>query len=285
MKYCKKCGAEIPEGASFCERCGNPVNQVSQVTKKKHFFIGICIIVVVAVSVIMVLFAIGVIGGRKKSDQTNHTGVAEKTDTPVQTESAEPEEPEQNNQKSDIGDDEEMTREAYDAYKAYIEEKKEEREEDSEEIYQYALFYLDSDDYPELLEHCNMPTVGNITLYTYKDSGITNTEFYASAISYKEHQNYIYDACRHSALWGTDVVGILDGTSVMALFNGKYECDELEDPDKKISAAIDDKEVSAEEYEEQLAGYIGNEADWESPEFFDSIDEAFTNLLKKNKQE
>lgn len=44
MRYCKKCGTEIPEGAGFCEKCGNPVGQVAKPgggKKKWVFGIGI----------------------------------------------------------------------------------------------------------------------------------------------------------------------------------------------------------------------------------------------------
>lgn len=30
MPYCRKCGAEIPEGAAYCQRCGTPVEPVAR---------------------------------------------------------------------------------------------------------------------------------------------------------------------------------------------------------------------------------------------------------------
>ena len=36
MKYCIKCGAELPDGAMFCPKCGEKVSQVENNNKKQE---------------------------------------------------------------------------------------------------------------------------------------------------------------------------------------------------------------------------------------------------------
>jgi len=52
---CKKCGAELPENANFCQDCGNTV---SGAKKAKNFFIGL-IIAVIIIAALFVAFLFG----------------------------------------------------------------------------------------------------------------------------------------------------------------------------------------------------------------------------------
>ncbi|MCM1236148.1 MAG: zinc-ribbon domain-containing protein, partial [Ruminococcus flavefaciens] len=84
MRYCKKCGAELPEGVSFCEKCGNPVGQVPKQGKgKKKWVIAISsgVVIILAVAIVGVLFAKDVIGGTDNAVQTD-AGTVVSTETP-----------------------------------------------------------------------------------------------------------------------------------------------------------------------------------------------------------
>lgn len=75
--YCKNCGKEIPEGATFCAECGTEVGKMpvkKPVDKKQKMIIGIIVAAVILV-VLIACFAIG-------SDDE------EKQETTVQTETA-----------------------------------------------------------------------------------------------------------------------------------------------------------------------------------------------------
>lgn len=54
MKYCAKCGAKIPEGNKFCEKCGNEVNMDSPGNADKRIKKGKIIAVVVVAAAITV---------------------------------------------------------------------------------------------------------------------------------------------------------------------------------------------------------------------------------------
>ncbi len=71
MPYCKNCGKELPEGATFCPNCGVPVAAAapSQVTEKKEeqekvrpVGIGIISILQAIVSLFMLIGGIALIG-------------------------------------------------------------------------------------------------------------------------------------------------------------------------------------------------------------------------------
>lgn len=62
MRYCKKCGAEIPEGVDFCEKCGSPVRKVPrQGKRKKKWVIAISIVIVILAEAVARLFATGIL--------------------------------------------------------------------------------------------------------------------------------------------------------------------------------------------------------------------------------
>lgn len=289
MKYCKKCGAELPEGAGFCEKCGNPVGEAAkQGGSKKKWILAVSLgVIVLAAATVGTLAAIGVIGGKEDVAQTGAgvtTGQSGVTGAAVSGGSVATVAPKEVPGEKDKSA-EDAAWEAYNAYKAYLKGRDETEDISDDVYYRYALIYLDSDDYPELVEYCNMPTVENIALYTYKNGEVTNTEFKSSGVSYKKRQGYLYDVCRHSAVWAIDVVGELEGTRVTILFDGGFTYNEMEDPDTKLSATVNEEEVPVEEYDKRLAEYIGNENDWDAPEYFETIDEAFTILLKNLKEE
>lgn len=73
MRYCEKCGAELPEDARFCGKCGASIEQELQESNKnsthgKWVLWGVIAgIVAVAAVVVVVLFVTGVFGGKKES--------------------------------------------------------------------------------------------------------------------------------------------------------------------------------------------------------------------------
>ncbi len=77
MKYCKKCGAELPEGAGFCEKCGNPVGEAAKRGRsKKKWILAVSLgVIVLAAATVEILAVTGVIGGNGDVAQTG-TGAA-----------------------------------------------------------------------------------------------------------------------------------------------------------------------------------------------------------------
>lgn len=174
MKYCKNCGEEISDGASFCEKCGNLVGQVpKQKGRKKKLVLAISFGVIMTAVIVGGLFATGIIGGKEDVAQTN-SDVIVTQDTPSVTGDAvkSAEEIEGDEQKDTLGgsNEEDMAWEAFVAYKAYMDAKinaaLEEHNADYEIYddnymdedeylrmagYYYALVYVDDDGYPELV--------------------------------------------------------------------------------------------------------------------------------------
>ncbi|MCM1236147.1 MAG: YARHG domain-containing protein [Ruminococcus flavefaciens] len=73
--FCEKCGGKIPDGARFCEKCGTPVEDnsagVSDKSYMKWIVGGIGGGISLVVIILAVLFATGVLGGRKESTQVS----------------------------------------------------------------------------------------------------------------------------------------------------------------------------------------------------------------------
>lgn len=68
MRYCEKCGSEIPKGAKFCEKCGALLESDSREGRESHFamkriFGGIAGGIVVVAVVVLILIATGILGG------------------------------------------------------------------------------------------------------------------------------------------------------------------------------------------------------------------------------
>lgn len=88
MGYCKKCGAEIPERAKFCEKCGNPVEVITNKRTKKKLIIGCSIGIVLLSMIVVSLFAVGVFGGKDETVQTSadvkSNQIEQKTPVPTQ---------------------------------------------------------------------------------------------------------------------------------------------------------------------------------------------------------
>lgn len=306
MKYCKKCGSEIPEGVSFCETCGNPVGQApKQGSGKKKWILAIGSgVIILAVAVVGALFATGVIGGKDNVEETG-TDTADVQETPSVTEEAGAVgQDTQESQKSDVNVAEDRAYEAYVAYKDFIkqeydekiEEYYEESEEDEEdydtlsflkeeeECKSYALIYLDSDEYPELLilQTYARPIGGGI--YTYKDNEveeISDIGFGGSDISFQKKKGYIYSRGWYTVEW-TEGLDFYDGNSGQLLFNNTI-------PDNGENNYYGVEKVA------ELAG-IDNNGEWTTLAFTDSedgsdlvwgenIDEAYTQLSRNMREE
>lgn len=70
MKYCTKCGAELVDGAKFCDKCGQATEETGleleaaeRKNKVKWIAIGVAAVVLAAGIIIGLLFATGVLGG------------------------------------------------------------------------------------------------------------------------------------------------------------------------------------------------------------------------------
>lgn len=285
MKYCKNCGTELAEGAGFCEKCGNPVGQMSkQGSGKKKWVLAISSgVIILAVATVGVLFAMGVIGGKDKVVQTS-TDTADIQKTPSVTGEAvgATEELEGSKQKdtSDNGNAEDMAWEAYVAYKAYLKGQEHEQDDISSEgsydNVQYSLIYLDADDYPELIVFHSNPTVDNHFLYTYKNGEVIDTGFIATDVYYKERQNYIYNYSRHTLGTTGDYVYALKGTYMEDVYGNNYES-EWEKSQKDSDYNIEEHFDSPDEVAEKCDITGG----WDEPVYGENIEEAYTQFLSR----
>lgn len=280
MRYCKKCGAELPEGASFCEKCGNHIQET--VKKSKKWIICGCMgVMVLAIVVTGVLFAKAMIGGKDEAVQANIDTVVP-TETPSVTGEAigGTEVDSQAEQKTDVSNERDKAWEAYVAYKAYLggrEDKEREDEEytdDYDEQSQFSLIYLDEDAYPELIVFRSQATVDNHFLYTYKNGAVVDTEFTATDILYKKRQGYIFDYSRHTLGTTHDIVQVLKGEYTESVYENFYEAEfekSMEDSDYNIEDYFDSSDKVAEKCE--ITG------GWNEPIYGANIDEAYAQFL------
>lgn len=287
MKYCKKCGAELAEGVSFCEKCGNPVGQMPKRGKgKKKWILAISSgVIILAVAVVGGLFATGIIRGKGDVAETD-TNTADIQETPGSTGGivANTQEPEADKQKDSLNnnDSKDMAWEAYVAYKAYLKGQENGNENEDEDEYsaeytdtrQISLVYLDEDDYPELIVFHSNPTVDNHFLYTYKNGEVINTEYIATDIYYKKREGYIFNYSRHTIGTTCDIVDVLKGTYTECVYRNNYESEleeSMEDSDYKVEEHFDSPD--------EVAGKCGITGGWDEPVYGENIDEAYTQLL------
>lgn len=72
MRYCINCGEKLVEGMNFCGRCGTPVGQVPKQgdEKKKWVILAVSLgVVMLAVAVAGILFAMGFVGNKGETVQ------------------------------------------------------------------------------------------------------------------------------------------------------------------------------------------------------------------------
>lgn len=291
MKYCKKCGSEIPEGVSFCEICGNPVGQApKQGSGKKKWVLAIGSgVIILAVAMVGALFATGVIGGKDNVAETGtDTADVQETSGAVGEADKNTEELERDKQKDTSGGSnaEDKAWEAYVAYKAYIMASKNavNYEEDSDgenseiEDYDcYALIYLDSDDYPELVVWYARARSGGC-LYTYKNGEVIKTEIEtATCFWYREREGYVYHYFNESDIFN-EYMSCLEGSYCRELYSSEVEVDDAAKGADKIAEELG---ISTGEWRDELdSGWSGPSNDG----YCATMDEAYTQLLSRNKE-
>lgn len=275
---CKKCGAKIPDGASFCEKCGKPIQDIAKKRKKKGVIIGGCVgVLVLVVVTIGILFVTGMMGDKKDGVQANadilvsqeSPSVTEEEVTGIEAEKKN----EQESQETDADNARDKAWEAFEAYKIYVEQKERDEaeseegyagdEEEYEEELMFAFIYLDSDDYPELLWGMNQGT-GYMEVYTYKNGEVISTGFSGGTyFSYKERRNYIY--CSTFSGEPSQTYAVIQGAAVKELYSESSQNAEELKSAKEIAKITGVSELSVD--------------DWNTPNLFETIDEAFTETV------
>lgn len=298
---CKKCGAKIPDGASFCEKCGKPIQDIAKKRKKKGVIIGGCVgVLVLVVVTIGILFVTGMMGDKKDGVQANadilvsqeSPSVTEEEVTGIEAEKKN----EQESQETDADNARDKAWEAFEAYKADIEyeyktieqeyeETLEEEEdttavslEDYKRVHGYNMIYLDEDDYPELIVYDSyMTSLAKNYIWTYKNGVITKMEDFMDISSYQERQGYFYHL-QHglSGLECTELISQMKGISVTEVITKEWESDG-DSEEWEVFEKLDGYQILAEKAE------IGSSTWIDITDFANTIDEAFTNLLEKNK--
>ncbi len=279
MKFCSKCGAELPDEAKFCARCGQTVEGIKAETgvrkkSKMPLILGIAAgVLSVAVIVVCALIGTGVIGGagegagtaQQPEGQSGQTAEMNPTGTPVSATSEATPTPTQTPETSK----ENQMRCAWEAYKAY---KKAIKPNASKEFWKdkavdgeyvnIGLFYLDADDYPEFLWY----DAWSWMVLTYKQGKVSKVEEGEVAslnkFSCKERQGYML-IDMYITPYETTTISYYDGMDLNEVWRGDccrnelYAVDEYGEVDtkKKYKEGI-------KKFEKKLAAQIGNEADW-----------------------
>lgn len=308
MRYCKKCGAEMPEGASFCEKCGNPVGKITKQGKgkKKWILVAGSGVIILAVATVGALFATGIIGGKDKAVKTS-TDTANVQGTPSVTGEAiaDTEELEGDKQKDVLenSNSEDMAWEAFQAYKKLIDDKREiyneeyeEANKDSEDYeydrdyyndeHKFLLAYIDNDEYPELLVERRESI---LWVYTYKNDIVAEATSIESAgygglSSYFERSGYMYITDGGSD-WREEEIYKLEETEVRKIYSNFIS--------KDINTGEYTTELLGEEKILEQKGIAGSV--WTPTSIYDeenelwnelwsnTIDEAYTQFLNRNK--
>lgn len=271
MQYCKKCGMEIPEGASFCEKCGNPAGKVpGSRTGKKSVILGISVCGVLLLVAGIFLLVAGVKKDGEKPKQPISTSVAQKTEPGSR----------------DRDTSEEKFWEAYEAYKAHIDKEREEWGDDQipyDDYHRYALIYLDSDDYPELVDASSLALCG-VGVYTYKNGNVVlTTEEMQSGIYYLERKGYLYEAGGDEGNYSAyEKIFIMESTAMRELIHKNYSDENANASGKTIGA-----EKLAEELGISAEGWIsvGGETESKFVKWADTLEEACIIVQRKDRQE
>ncbi len=290
MKYCKKCGAEIPEGAGFCEKCGNPVGKTpEQENSKKRWIlaIGSGVVIILATVTVGVLYVTGILGGKKdEAVQVDADRVAS-TETPNVSggavKGAEESEGAEQEDTSGSGNTEDMAWEAFQAYKILIDGDRDGWEEEMlgssyDSSHYFSLIYLDSDNYPELLVHQTAvrPADGNI--YTYKGSDAEEVSFFAGGtIAYQEKMGYIYSRGWYTCDW-TECMNLYNGDSASSLFNNT-----ISDENDYYGVEEVARLVGVDNGREWITLDHDNSSEGSDIVWGENIDEAYIQLLNRNK--
>lgn len=136
MKYCAKCGAEMPDDSKFCTKCGGKLNGEpveSPSNRKKPMLVGVGAVLVVAVIALVVVLSKG-----KGSD--NPDVAASSSNVSTEKESGDTEKPEG---LLDIGGDKKWEKEYAERLDAYL-EYYEEHEKDADTVYGWVLLNKDN---------------------------------------------------------------------------------------------------------------------------------------------
>ncbi len=219
MRYCGNCGNEIPEGMAFCEKCGAAVEDQAQKKNRKTLLLAVLAgFLVVTVGTVCALFATGVLG-EKGTRETAAVKDAQNAEQTVQKDTNTRQAAERAWEAyqaylDEIG----PAVQAFAEYQSAYEEYETQVEEDQEYYDEYAvslyddleepswedydeydfpiemfldedadhyhicgkLFFLDSDDYPELFlisqEYSGSVASGYVVLLTYKDDQVIMLE-------------------------------------------------------------------------------------------------------------
>ena len=219
MKYCENCGAELEDGAVFCDECGARVETVPQekavdseqskeaekqenavidtsdkpVEKRKRMIPILCGVIGVLIIAVIVIIIVTVTGRKSNNDENNAKNDLE---TAVTSETAD-----------ETVKSTEATTQANNWKKQYIEYLK---NVDSKNYGGCEYIYMNNDDIPELMILGSNTAAGNILVTS--DNTTIDTKIIASGkMYYAEKSNELYIESGRQGVYAYTIYKISDG--------------------------------------------------------------------------
>lgn len=219
MKYCENCGAELEDGAVFCDECGARVETVPQekavdseqskeaekqenavidtsdkpVGKRKRMIPILCGVIGVLIIVVIVIIIVTVTSRKSNNDENNAKNDLE---TAVTSETAD-----------ETVKSTEATTQANNWKKQYIEYLK---NVDSKNYGGCEYIYMNNDDIPELMILGSNTAAGNILVTS--DNTTIDTKIIASGkMYYAEKSNELYIESGRQGVYAYTIYKISDG--------------------------------------------------------------------------
>lgn len=259
--FCKKCGNKLDSKNKFCTKCGAPI--------EKNSSKGM-VIVIIAILLAVILGLIGIITYKvvnKASSMESESAIDDSLDK-IENKDKEKDVAQEEVTTEEVATEEEAAEESetamaasdIDWQSAYLEYLNHNDEDitfsDSMEdsgYNQYALFYLNDDDIPEVLCHGNCEAAGNIIL-TCNETGVDS--YYCSRLgySYIERGNKFLNSDGHSGYYYDILIEINDDGKFEQVESGNWS--EMPDGDDYENIIYEyywnDEEIEPEEYTEKL---------------------------------
>ncbi|MBQ9872510.1 MAG: SGNH/GDSL hydrolase family protein [Eubacterium sp.] len=163
------------------------------------------------------------------------------------------------------------------AYIGQVKQFIDDNKEFSEYAYQFALFYLDNDDVPELVMHAGKswhPTV----VCTFKNGSVLTEDLYSMGVSYIPRKGFLIEENEYKGEGGTTVYS-LNSKGFQNIGGAHFSYDyfglrnrgdyDEETIDNETTWYIRDESVSKEEYTDYVKSLYNNEAGKKEVEYVD----------------
>lgn len=285
MKYCTKCGTQMPDDSKFCTKCGSKLNGEpveSPVKSKKPMLVGVGAVLVVAMVALVIVLSKGK-GTGNPDIAASPIGKSEEladdsTDKDEQSEdlAGDVEAPADDTAEAE-DDTDTVSPEAFEAYKDYAR-----TNYGDMSFFKYSMIYLDSDDIPECVVWCGSSenVDCNVCVMSYKDGEVqayqTEGNYYRVDFSYYE-KSEVFCATKINATGGNsyfqEIVRLKDSFEKIGS-TGMW----TEDAGTSYNIQINGEDVSDEREIMEYINNFGCSTDITESDTFDSLDSAYASI-------